>query len=64
MTARLPADEIGRIVGLIPDDWLEESALFQTKAEQREAYVRHFTTRLQAPRRFVEEAIRAHAVHV
>ena len=64
MTAQLPADEIGRIVGLIPDDWLEESPMFQTKDEQREAYVRYFTTRLQSPRRFVEEAVRARAVHV
>jgi hypothetical protein len=64
MAARLTADELGRIVGLIPDDWLEDAAQFQTPAEQRDAYLRWFTMRLQAPRRFVEEAVRAHAVHV
>jgi hypothetical protein len=64
MTARLPAEQIRRIVGLIPDDWLEKTPVFQTKDEQREAYIRWFTARLQAPRRFVEEAVRARAVHV
>ncbi len=64
MTARLPADEIRRIVSLIPADWLEETPVFQTLDEQREAYVRYFTARLQAPRYFVEEAVRARSVHV
>lgn len=64
MAALLPPAEIERIVGLIPDDWLEETPAFQTAAEQRAAYVRYFSVRLQAPRRFVEEAVRAHAVHV
>ena len=64
MTARLPTEQIRRIVALIPDDWLEDTPVFQTKAEQREAYVRYFSVRLQAPRCFVEEAVRARAVHV
>ena len=64
ITARLPAEEINRIVGLIPDDWLEASPLFQAPTEQREAYARYFIARLQAPRRFAEEAARAHALHV
>ena len=64
MSARLPATEIRRIVALVPDDWLEETPAFPTPEAQREAYARWFTTRLQAPRRFVEEAVRARSVHV
>lgn len=64
MTRRLPAEVIGRILDLVPDDWLEDTPLFPTKGAQREAYVRYFLARLQAPRRFVEEALRARAVHV
>ena len=64
MSARLPATEIRRIVALVPDDWLQETPAFPTPEAQREAYARWFTTRLQAPRRFVEEAVRARSVHV
>jgi hypothetical protein len=64
MAERLPADEIRRIVALVPDDWLEDTPAFASPAEQREAYVRWFTTRLQAPRRFFEEAVRARSVHL
>jgi hypothetical protein len=64
MAARLPAEEIRRIVALVPDDWLEDTPAFASPTEQREAYVRWFTTRLQAPRRFFEEAVRARSVHV
>jgi hypothetical protein len=64
MAAQLSTDEIRRIVGLVPDDWLEATPEFETPAAQREAYVRWFTTRLQPPRRFVEEAVRARSVHI
>src|SRR4029434_5272377 len=64
LTQRLAAAEIERIANLIPDDWLEGTSLFGTPREQREAYVRYIMARVHPPRRFVEEAIRAHAVHV
>jgi len=64
MTRRLPAEAIARIVDLVPDDWLEDSPLFQARDEQRQAYVRYLVARLQAPRPFVQEAIRARSVHV
>jgi hypothetical protein len=44
---------IERIVGLIPDVWVEDGS------GQREAYGRFLTSRLAAPRAFVNEAIRA-----
>ena len=64
MTRRLAADVVGRIVDLIPDDWLEDTPLFASPAEQRAAYLHYLMARLQNPRKFVEEAIRARAVHV
>jgi hypothetical protein len=50
---------IHRIVNLVPDDWLKDDARFTTVAEHRQAYVEFLTRRLEAPRTFVEEAIRA-----
>jgi hypothetical protein len=64
MTRRLTATVIEKAVALVPDDWLEHSPAFTTPQDQREAYVRYFTARLQAPRAFVEEAIRAASVHL
>jgi len=43
----------------VPDDWMNEHAPFSTIAENRQAYIDYLTRRLEAPRNFVEEAIRA-----
>jgi hypothetical protein len=64
MTRRLAPDVIERIVALVPDDWLEDTPLFPTPREHRAAYVQYLLARLQPPRGFVEEAVRARAVHV
>jgi len=64
MAERLSADVVAHIVDQIPDDWLEETPHFNGALEQRAAYLRYFTMRLQAPRAFAEEAIRARTVHV
>jgi hypothetical protein len=59
MTARINADLIERIVGLIPDDWLVSDSPFGEAARHRDAYIEYLSSRLQAPRVFVEEATRA-----
>ena len=59
MTAKITAAEIKRIVDLIPDDWMDDHAPFATISENRQAYVDYLTRRLDAPRYFVEEIIRA-----
>ena len=64
MVERLPAEVVTRIVELLPDDWLEDTPHFSSPREQREAYRHYLMARLQAPRRFVEEAVGARAVHV
>jgi hypothetical protein len=51
MTSLLTKEVIQQTVDLVPDDWMEEN--------YRPAYVDYLTRRLEAPRTFVEEAIRA-----
>ena len=59
MTALITDEVIKRIVDLVPDDWMNEDSLFRTTAEVRQAYVDYLTRRLEQPRHFVQEAIRA-----
>jgi hypothetical protein len=59
MTAVINEDVIRGIVDLVPDDWMSDNSAFSTIAENRQAYVRYLTRRLDEPRHFVEEAIRA-----
>lgn len=61
LNARLTAESIERIVGLIPDAWLEEEAQFDSQAEHRQAYVDFLTSRRQASQQFVAEAQNAQA---
>jgi hypothetical protein len=61
LAPRLTVDEIERIVGLIPTEWLEETLAFADAEEQRAAYASYLLERLREPRAFVEEASRAHA---
>ncbi|MFD0749367.1 HipA family kinase [Mucilaginibacter calamicampi] len=50
----LTKDKIREIVGLIPDEWLDDETL--TAAEKREVYIRFLLTRLAASAIFIEEA--------
>lgn len=59
MTAVITEDVIKKIVDLVPDEWMTENSPFSTTTEHRQAYVDYLTRRLDAPRHFVEEAIRA-----
>lgn len=59
MIASITAEVIKGVVDLVPDEWLEDHAPFSTIAENRQAYVEYLTRRLDEPRHFVEEAIRA-----
>ena len=59
MTAAITPEIIEEIINLVPDEWLNEDARFDTTAEHRQAYARYLTRRLEAPRLFLEEAIRA-----
>ena len=59
MTAVITEEVIRSVVDLVPDDWMKDNSPFSTTAETRQAYVEYLTRRLEAPRNFVEEAIRA-----
>lgn len=65
LAARLTPAVIDEVLALLPDDWLEPSPLFADAAAQRAAYRDYLLARLQPPRAFAEEALRARAaVHV
>ena len=59
MTAAITSEVINSVVDLVPDDWMNDGSPFSTTAENRRAYVEYLTRRLDEPRPFVEEAIRA-----
>lgn len=57
----LTADELWRIVALVPDLWLGDEPQFDSPAAHREGYVNYLLTRLNASDRFVKEAANARA---
>jgi hypothetical protein len=59
MTTLITEAIIKRIVDFVPDDWMKENFPFSSIPENRQAYVDYLTRRLDEPRHFVEEAIRA-----
>jgi len=59
MTAAITPEVIQQVVDLLPDEWLTTDSRFTTIAEHREAYVEYLTKRLEEPRNFIEQAIRA-----
>ena len=58
IAAVLSGDRITGIVDLVPDTWLTERDPQADPGQVRAAYARYLTERLEAPRAFVEEAIR------
>ncbi len=64
LTPLLSTQTLADIVSGIPDAWLQGEPAFTSVAEHRQAYLRHFASRLQAPRAFVQEAIDARTAHV
>jgi hypothetical protein len=64
MLTRITPDTIREIVALVPNAWLTADSPFDTAQKARQVYVQHLTRRLQSPRAFLEEAIRARSVLV
>lgn len=60
LAAKVSEAALTKIVGEIPDAWLEEDE--RGPAEVKRAYVEHLCARISEPRAFVEEAIRAQHV--
>jgi len=59
MTTLITEDVIKGVVNEVPDDWMKDNSPFPSLAENRQAYVDYLTRRLDEPRNFVQEAIRA-----
>ena len=59
MRSLITQDVIKGVVDLIPDDWMNDNSPFSSTGENRHAYFEYLTRRLDDPRPFVEEAIRA-----
>ena len=64
ITEQLTPRLIESIVQLIPDAWLVEESLFNGSQQHRAAYVEYLMRRLEAPRTFLEEAVRARSLTV
>ncbi|QPH40782.1 HipA family kinase [Pedobacter endophyticus] len=58
----LNAEKIRAIVGLIPNEWLEEESIFASKQAHREAYAHFLETRLNHSDIFLKEAQHAREV--
>jgi hypothetical protein len=64
MAARVTPEVVERVVGLIPDAWLAGDSPFAGNDEHRDAYAEYLLARLAPPRPFLEEAVRARALHL
>jgi hypothetical protein len=64
LNERITPATIASIVQAIPDTWLAAEPGFADASALRAAYTRVLSERLAAPREFLEEAIRARALHV
>jgi hypothetical protein len=64
IAARLSVEKIAAIVELIPEEWLAEDPGFDSRSQQRQAYLNYFKVRLASSKVFVQEAIHARAAHV
>lgn len=63
MAERMTVERLEHIVQLIPEGWLGDSA-FAGIDEHRQAYLEYLLNRLQSPRLFLEEAVRARSLYV
>ena len=64
MTSSITEKVINDVVELIPHDWMRGESGFSSTADNRQAYVRYLLRRLEEPRYFLEEAMRARSVQV
>ncbi|MBD1844215.1 aminotransferase class I and II [Cyanobacteria bacterium FACHB-63] len=59
LSEQLTPQVIESLVNLIPESWLVENTPFSQPDEHRSAYIEYLYARLEQPRHFLEEAIRA-----
>jgi len=64
LAALLTPDTIAGVIGMIPDSWLGDEPRFSGVDEHRAAYREYLMKRLEAPREWMEEAVRARTLRV
>jgi hypothetical protein len=64
LKSRLTPELLQEIVAMIPDNWLDNNALFSDNDEHRAAYVAYLVDRLAFSQIFVEEALHARSQRV
>ncbi len=64
LSAMLTREAIERVIAMIPEAWLGDVPQFAGPGEHRSGYRDWFLQRLEEPRQWVEEAVRAQALRV
>ena len=64
LTPLLTREILDRILGMVPDGWLGDEETFVTIDDHRAAYRDYFVRRLETPREWMEEAVRARTIRV
>lgn len=62
LAAKLTPEKIAEIVALVPDAWLASDTTLGSPSAYREVYREYLLRRLEAPRAFVQEAMRARSL--
>jgi hypothetical protein len=62
--ARLTRDVISNVVSQVPASWLTVDSPFRSPEDARKAYTAYLARRLESPRVFFEEAVRARSLLV
>src|SRR5262249_24803628 len=64
LSARITPDVIRDVVGQVPASWLTIDSPFKSPADARGAYTGYLRRRLESPRMFFEETVRARSLLV
>ena len=64
LSARITRDVIRSIVDQVPASWLTTDSPFKSAEDARSAYTDYLTRRLESPRKFFEEIVRARSLLV
>ena len=64
LAAMLTPDAIARVIDLIPESWLGDEPRFATVNEHRAGYRDYLMQRLESPRAWMEDAVRARTLRV
>jgi hypothetical protein len=59
LSPKITPELLHEVVSLVPQEWLVEDLNFPGIAAHREAYLNYLLTRIESPRQFVQEALRA-----